>query len=65
MVDKKGALEFPEFGPYEQRVNSFFLGGWRTEDLFGEQLGWKGQLLMKGIILSVSGIVCVLLKDKI
>mmetsp|Transcript_658 Transcript_658/g.1571 ORF Transcript_658/g.1571 Transcript_658/m.1571 type:complete len:426 (+) Transcript_658:73-1350(+) len=36
-----------------------------TTDLFGERLQWKGQLLMKAIILGLSGIVVVLLKDAV
>jgi len=36
-----------------------------TTDLFGERLHWKGQLLMKAIILGISGIVVVLLKDAV
>eukprot|EP00439_Symbiodinium_sp_Y106_P014751 s2108_g2.t1 len=36
-----------------------------TTDLFGERLRWKGQLLVKAIILSLSGIVVVLLQDAV
>ena len=36
-----------------------------TTDLFGERLHWKGQLLMKAIILSISGVIVVLLKDAV
>jgi vesicular inhibitory amino acid transporter len=34
-------------------------------DLFGERLQWKGQLLIKGVILGLSGLVVVLLKDAV
>ena len=34
-----------------------------TGDLFGEMLQWKGRIIMKAMILSISGVTAVLLKD--
>ena len=34
-----------------------------TGDLFGEMLQWKGRILMKAIVVSISGVTAVLLKD--
>ncbi|CAE7558771.1 AVT1A [Symbiodinium sp. CCMP2592] len=34
-----------------------------TGDLFGEMLQWKGRILMKAIVLAISGVTAVLLKD--
>mmetsp|Transcript_12907 Transcript_12907/g.24345 ORF Transcript_12907/g.24345 Transcript_12907/m.24345 type:complete len:418 (-) Transcript_12907:270-1523(-) len=36
-----------------------------TTDLFGERLQWQGQLLMKALILGISGLVVILLKDAV